>query len=336
MTGVLGNWVVSAGAVDRWWGPGWQDSLILSNNACPVPGVALQRNRSDPFERRWLSWIGPWQLSLFAGLMESERAIPDSKLLGLRFSLRPVSSLEIGLTRAQWGGEGRPESLHSLLELLFGNDNVDKEKAPDGTLLTQTDEPGNQLAAIDWRWSFEMADVPGSFYGQLVGEDEAGKLPADTFFQVGVDGAFLFRNSHNRVRLEYTDTVNSSPDLNITYEHAIYLSGYRYKGRPLGASFDNDTRAITLAADHFLDDRYGVTWCISHIELNRDGTDVFPPGGNVLSATEQELWNLNLSVTRYFEQLQLAVGFDYLSEPLQVHGQQVGRFTPTLELGYRF
>ncbi|MBR9886063.1 MAG: capsule assembly Wzi family protein, partial [Oceanospirillales bacterium] len=31
------NWVLGAGAINRWWGPGWQSSLILSNNARPMP-----------------------------------------------------------------------------------------------------------------------------------------------------------------------------------------------------------------------------------------------------------------------------------------------------------
>jgi len=29
----LGNWTVAASTMDRWWGPGWDGSIILSNNA---------------------------------------------------------------------------------------------------------------------------------------------------------------------------------------------------------------------------------------------------------------------------------------------------------------
>ncbi|OHY79852.1 capsule assembly Wzi family protein [Marinobacter sp. AC-23] len=39
------NWTVGAGFIDRWWGPGWQSSMILSSNARPVPSVWL-----NPFE----------------------------------------------------------------------------------------------------------------------------------------------------------------------------------------------------------------------------------------------------------------------------------------------
>ena len=53
----LGNWIVTAGWQDRWWGPSRDGSLILSTNARPTPGFAIQRNASKPFETKWLSWM---------------------------------------------------------------------------------------------------------------------------------------------------------------------------------------------------------------------------------------------------------------------------------------
>ena len=42
VTAALGNWMIGAAAVDRWWGPGWGGSLILSNNARPIPALILE------------------------------------------------------------------------------------------------------------------------------------------------------------------------------------------------------------------------------------------------------------------------------------------------------
>ncbi len=56
---LLGNWIVSAGYVDRWFGPGQEGSLILSDNARPVPSVSIERNHADAYENFLLSWIGP-------------------------------------------------------------------------------------------------------------------------------------------------------------------------------------------------------------------------------------------------------------------------------------
>ncbi|HQV58342.1 MAG TPA: capsule assembly Wzi family protein, partial [Ilumatobacteraceae bacterium] len=57
----LGNWSISAGYLDRWWGPGWEGSLILSNNARPLPSIGIDRNQAKPFTWPVLRWLGPWR-----------------------------------------------------------------------------------------------------------------------------------------------------------------------------------------------------------------------------------------------------------------------------------
>ena len=46
----LGNWSASLGQQERWWGPGWDGSLILSTNARPIPAVSFDRRVPEPFE----------------------------------------------------------------------------------------------------------------------------------------------------------------------------------------------------------------------------------------------------------------------------------------------
>ena len=95
---------VQAWAHRNWWGPGWQSSLVLGNNAPPFNGVGLQRAAAARSESRWLSWMGPWTYDAF--IAQSDDRI-HSYLVGMRLTLRPLSTLEVGLTRtAQWGGEG--------------------------------------------------------------------------------------------------------------------------------------------------------------------------------------------------------------------------------------
>ncbi len=73
VAGKFGNWIFTLGQQDRWWGSGWEGSLIMSNNARPVPEISLDRAVSEPFETKWLSWIGPWRLTTFFGQMEGSR-----------------------------------------------------------------------------------------------------------------------------------------------------------------------------------------------------------------------------------------------------------------------
>ena len=67
----FGNFMLSAGFMERWWGPGWDGSLILSTNARPIPSITLERNYTDPFKTKWLSWMGPWRASIAMGEAES-------------------------------------------------------------------------------------------------------------------------------------------------------------------------------------------------------------------------------------------------------------------------
>ncbi len=87
---VLGNWMIAVGAMERWWGPGWDGSLILSTNARPVPAVSVQRNFPDPFETKGLSWLGPWSTSALLGRLEGNREVPKALFLGWQFSFKPL------------------------------------------------------------------------------------------------------------------------------------------------------------------------------------------------------------------------------------------------------
>ncbi len=267
---IWGNWILSVGAQERWWGPGWDTSLILSNNARPVPSLSVQRNYADPFETKWLSWIGPWTFNAFAGQLESDRYVPHAKLLGMSVNFKPLDSLEIGLRRtAQWSGRGRPNDLGNFLDLLIGRDNCDELEGGCGT--DRSNEPGNQLAGIDFKW--KLPNNFGSIYGQLIGEDEAGYLPSRKVHQFGYSKSFLFDEYSVKSYLEYSDTENEfSP--NLTYNNAIYQSGYRTEGRSIGSTYDNDTQSLSLGFIATTGNGISYKVSFSNVDLNSDNSGV--------------------------------------------------------------
>ena len=101
----LGNWSASLGQVERWWGPGWDGSLVLSTNARPIPAVSVDRRIPEPFNTKWLSWVGPWSFHSFIGQMEDERDssidYPNHYLWGMRGEIKPtiLNGLELGFFR---------------------------------------------------------------------------------------------------------------------------------------------------------------------------------------------------------------------------------------------
>jgi hypothetical protein len=274
---VLGNHIVHAGALDRWWGPSHDDTLIYSSNARPVPGLGVERSVAHPFEHKWLNWMGPWTYSFYWGFLEGSREVPNARLMAFRFAFRPINDLEVGLTRtAQWCGSGRPCGADTVWDVIVGRDNVGDRG------VTDEDEAGNQLAAVDFRWQSPFTRGPWAIFGQAVAEDEAGGFPSRYFGQFGAEtwgsAGLPFFAGQWRAHLEYTNTLvhfwQSEPYYGTAYNHGIYQSGYRYHGRSLGAAADGDSQLFSAGLT-LVDDR-GRSWNgvlrLGEINNEADGT----------------------------------------------------------------
>jgi hypothetical protein len=293
----LGNWMLTVGWQDRWFGPGRDGSLIMSSNARPTPGIAIQRNLSTPFETRWLSWMGPWTLTTFMTQLDDEREVNDALLFGVRGSIRPVRGLEIGISRsAQWCGEGRPCDFSTFVDLLLGNDNR-------GVNVSREDEPGNQLGGIDIRWALPKG-IPIATYMQWIGEDGRGGGGAigSWLRQLGLEHWGTIAGLSHRTHLEVTDTMcqeggfgNGGEKPNCAYGHGVYRTGYRYKSRSLGHATDGDSLSYSIGST--LVQSGGQTWNISlrYMDINRKGD---PDPRHSLSATPQTLVDMQVSHDR--------------------------------------
>ena len=240
----------------------------------------------------------------------------------MRLSFKPTPNLEIGLSRtAQWAGSGRPSDADSFFRLLIGEDNADGGAS-------KADEPGNQLAGYDVRYSFAGFNLPLAIYGQFIGEDEAGGLPAKFLGLVGIEGwigANALFDGDLRWRLEYVDTTanfqESDPLENTTYEHSTYRSGYRYYRRSLGHSLDNDSRMITLGFVYNSGAHVDYELVLRSGEFNRDG-GVGPgrvPGGdnlvpgNTRSPVQADFYGADwTAIWRVTDTTKLDVGLSYL------------------------
>lgn len=263
----FGNWMLHAGYVDRWWGPGWEGSLILGGNARPLPSVTIERNYSDPFEHPALAWIGRWRIAATVGRFESDRDdAPEANFFGARLTWKPLSQLEIGMSRsAQWCGEGRPCGAGTLWDLVTGNDNDQPFE----------EQPGNQLGGFDLRWTIPR--FPVAVYAQAIGEDEAGFLPSKYLGLGGVEAWGGFGDWSWRAHVEYADTAcdfaQSEETFGCAYRNAIYSEGYQYRDRSLGHSLDGDGEQ--WAGGLMLVDAEGRRWelALQDAEVNRAGAN---------------------------------------------------------------
>lgn len=309
MAAVLGNWSVSLGAQDRWWGPGWQSSLILSSNARPVPAISLQRQSATAFETPWLSWLGPWTFTAFAGQLESGRAVPEARLWGARFALKPFSPLEIGFSHTGLqGGETSPDP--------FVLQNLQQDELPDKV-----------MAAIDLRWGFSLADFQSALYYQYAGDGDNG-FPSRGYDLAGVETAFTTVNLFHRVALEYTDTAANA------CEFREYPSGYRFHGRTLGSSFDSDSRVISLLADHYLSNENQISWRVAKMELDRAGSLSSGWGGSPYQAPNSLIW-AEISYAFTIKNFKISTAVYTADEDYFWHNQKIGGTGFTLATEYR-
>ncbi len=299
---VLGNWIVSAGLIDRWWGPGWEGSLIYGTNARPMPAVTLERNFSDPFEHPWLAWLGQWRFVTTMGQFESGRDdVEDPLFYAARLTVKPHPRLEVGLSRsAQWCGDGRPCGLDTFWDLWTGNDN-DQALA---------DQPGNQLGGVDIRWSLPWAPVAA--YVQAIGEDEANSLPYKFLGLVGAELWGGWGERSWRAHLEYANTTcnfyGNTPEYGCAYTNSIFTDGYQYRDRALGHAIDGDSKQLAVGA--MLVNGDGSSWEIAaqQVKVNRENANPV----HSVSSVAAEIWSADVTHRRqlFGGDLKVGIGFE--------------------------
>lgn len=271
----LGNWMVTAGAIEQWWGPGFDSALHRSNNARPRPAVMLSRNNAAAFETPWLSWIGPWTLSAGVAMLEEERAVPDTLLWNFRGSLRPFQQLEIGFSwSTQFCGDGQECSLQSALKSITG------QRDCRGAGEAGCTNYGNQVAGYDIRYSDTWFNVPVGVYYERTCEDAKSSAPwdiVDCGHFGGIDTRFNFDSSQYKLFFEYTDTMVAcglDPNsFNCMYEHSDYQSGSRYYGRAYGSTYDSDAKVYALGLIGQFTNSRGITSILRYAQLNKDGAN---------------------------------------------------------------
>ncbi|MCI0362490.1 MAG: capsule assembly Wzi family protein, partial [Phycisphaerales bacterium] len=297
------------------------------------PALSLDRESSAPFESKWLRWIGPWRLTTFMGRMEDERQDIDHPLLfGMRIaarpfgnvrfgSARPFNGLELALERtAQWCGEGLPCDLNAFWNMFTGNDNAVENVDPE-------DEPGNQLGGWAVRWTSPIGSAPYALYFQRTGESFSQEAPPRQRRSLDLIGAEIWgaRDSGTswRVHAEFAGTACAEldrkldPIFDCAYNNSLFnVEGYRYRGRPIGASTDGDSRSYTLGLQISTPQNVSGSLLFRFAELNRGG--VVPDTRNTVARGPVDLWNVETGVripTR-FGDLNVGLGFDQATDEL--------------------
>ncbi|WP_185231105.1 capsule assembly Wzi family protein [Teredinibacter franksiae] len=308
IAGTLNNWVIGAGAIDRWWGPGWQSSLILSNNARPTPGIFLKRKDTSAHTQSQFWQIG-WDLSIFLGAMTETRAVENARLSGARLSIKPFSFLELGVSSTQMSGKAIAPAA---------------EEADDNATPPPADAVSdNNLQAFDWRLGKGIAGIQAGIYQQQLKRtgDALQTNSQETANLTGVEFSFTQWGLSNRLVLEQENTRNG--ELSI-FDHPTQLHGYRRYGRNMGPAMDTASEASSFSGSHYLDIGHQFSWRLGKAKLNNDNIALEKPAGHPYGNSTVTLdfatIKYNLPIT---DSTQLEFGLHYFSTPLTFADHQL-------------
>ncbi|MDX5405521.1 MAG: capsule assembly Wzi family protein [Chromatiaceae bacterium] len=251
---IAGNWVLALDQQAQWWGPGQQTSLLLSNNARPLPSLRLSRHSWQSSDNVLFSWLGPWSFTSFIGQGEHNSQPRQIKHFGARFSARPLPQLELGLSRiSQWGGDSTGNRLE--------NSHDNGLSAFTDMLLLNDDNNANNMAALDLTFHTRLGDWPLSFYTELADDNGTNKLskPLQLY---GVRSFFGSDSAVHTLSLEWSDTYIRCDDQpqagNCAYQGDIYPQGYRRYGRVIGSGYGADAKVLSAGYRYQTFDGYSL------------------------------------------------------------------------------
>lgn len=275
------NQIYTVGRVSRWWSPSENVSLILSNTARPAPGIEIKNYTPIVPKKTIFKFFKTVDYEFFINELEKNREIENALLFGNRVSLGITNNLDISLLRlAQFGGKGRKVNLKTLTNMLIGRDNTSEN-------LSFEDQPGNQIAGIDWVYR-PVNKFNTIFYGQVVGEDEAGYLPSRTIKLAG----FSFSLKNTKVTIDHADTFSGKN--NYTYNHALYKDGLRHYKLPIGANIDADSAKSLISFKREINNIM-IDFKISDVSLNKNNSS-------------KNFWS---NQSHKFSQIDLSLGWNY-------------------------
>ena len=319
----VGNWVVTIGMQDRWWGNGWDSNLSLTNNARPMPALSLTRKASEPFIIPFTDYGIPWAVTSFMGVMDDNRVIKDTLLWGFRLNFKLTQNFEIGITRlAQWGGEGRPQNGTTFWNVLTGKDNCGAGGLDCGA--NNELEPGNQQAGYDLRYTVNVFNTPFSLYGQYYAEDgdnhSSFGFLTEPVSLLGIDTHISPFNKPSTFYIEISDTfadcsdTNGSNTGNCFNEHHTYATGMRYEQRTIGNLYDNDAKVFVFGVMSELQTNTHLELKFRKLALNNDNSDKAsnnPLIGNPLTAIAEDMVMLSAKVQHSYRNWRFTIGSDY-------------------------
>jgi hypothetical protein len=267
----IGNAAIYAGYETHWWGPGWISSMILSNNARPVPQIGFRRLSTAAADSPWFSWIGPWQFELFVGVLDGPRIARNTIYNGVRFEFNPIRHLEIAIARTdEVCGTGHPcKPLAEWIDVRNNNGGANKV---------------NDEASIEIKYNGMIGALGYEAYTQFMNEDGPNPfVNSGTSHLAGASVWLPLKNGIERLTVEYASSIatkdlwGGSIQYGFSYNDGQYTDGMRYRDRTLGFSLDDDSTLFSVQANYTDDHERSFSLTLDHATISNPHD---PPGAS--------------------------------------------------------
>jgi hypothetical protein len=239
----LGNYALSFGTEEMWWGVGHFSALMFANNTSPFPALRLQ-NIHPKLLPWFLRYLGQFRFQLFFGQLDDDRYFEHPWISGEITSFKPLPTFEIGFDHA----------------ILFGGAH-NNDYTAEGFIgratgfATGNPDNGNTHSRGGVYLKFYFPSLRNlQVYQELVGNDNLTKevptlghfLP---FLAVSYQGGFylprLTKDGLTDLRFEYAILEPNDQE----HSDSLY---WAYNGMVMGNALGPNATQINLALDRWI------------------------------------------------------------------------------------
>ncbi len=231
------NLEIQIGRDNLFWGQGQDAGILLSNNPRGLDMAKISND--EPFFFPWVfRYMGANKFSFFYADLGPEQYFKNSYLVGYKWSLQPISFLELGVSlMTMAGGQGSPpasfgERVKDVFPIIGGSGRGDGQ------------EISNHIATIDWR--LRVPPVRNfEFYGEFGWDDDWDPFTRtkqlfveDGAWVVGLYFPRLTNSGNLDFRGEYQRTGKRF------YEHGQFLGGWTLNQFILGNNLGPNAQGV--------------------------------------------------------------------------------------------
>jgi len=213
---------IDLGFKPHWWSPLSDSSMLMSTEAPTMPSISISNYQPlTPLNIRYEFFDARMSKTDHIAFQDANGhqtfRSGNPKLFGAHVSIEPASGWSLGFSRVlQYGGAGRPSSLHALFNGFFNPSRFDNAGPGSAAFNGQF---GNQQAAITSSFLFP-GRVPFVVYAEYAGEDTSHNksyLLGNSALSVGIHFPRLFER--------FDLTYETSEWQNAWYVHGVYQDG---------------------------------------------------------------------------------------------------------------